>query len=91
VLQLGHDVIEIALRRRDDYVIFIGNTASRTVTTPLRLARQLHGRYHMRYFTSLLGEWTQPENVDGRRLEHGFAIDVDAQGFSLIELHRVRG
>jgi hypothetical protein len=91
VLQLGHDVIEIALRRRDDYVIFIGNTASRTVTTPLRLARQLHGHYHIRYFTSLLGEWTQPENVDGRRLEHGFAIDVDAQGFSLIELHRVRG
>lgn len=90
MLQLGHDVTEIALRKGNDYVIFIGNTAPRTVTTPLRLARQLRGRYNVRYFTSLLGEWNQRENVDGRRLEHGFAIDVDAQGFSLIELHRVR-
>jgi Bacterial alpha-L-rhamnosidase 6 hairpin glycosidase domain len=90
MLQLGHDVTEIALRRGGDYVIFMGNTAARTVTTPLRLARELRGRYRVRYFTSLLGEWTQQDTVDGRRLQHGFAIDVDALGFSLIELQRVR-
>ena len=90
VLRLGNDVTEIALRRGDDIVILMGNTASRTVTTPLRFARPLRGRYHIRYFTSLLGEWMVRENVEGSDLERGFAVDLDATGFSVIELHRVR-
>ncbi|MBV8530263.1 MAG: hypothetical protein JO104_03020 [Candidatus Eremiobacteraeota bacterium] len=90
MLQLGDDVTEIAMQRGGDYVIFLGNTASRTITTPLRFARPLRGRYHIRYFTSLLGEWTYRENTDGRRLEHGLAVDGDALGFSLIELQRVK-
>ena len=89
MLQLGEEVTEIALQRRDGFVIFLGNTALRTVTTPLRFARKIRGRYHVRYFTSLLGEWAYRENVDGRVLERGLAIDVDAQGFSVIELQRV--
>lgn len=90
VLRLGSEVTEIALRRGDGFVIFMGNTATRTVTTPLRLARQLRGRYHVRYFTSLLGEWVQREDLDGRQLERGFAIDLDAAGFCVIELQRAR-
>ena len=35
MLQLGDDVTEIALQRGKDFVIFMGNTASRTITTPL--------------------------------------------------------
>lgn len=88
MLQLGDDVIEIALRRGSEYVILVGNTASRTVTTPLRFAQRLRGRYDVRFFTSLLGEWAHRENVDGRELEHGLAIDIDALGFSLIELRK---
>lgn len=90
MLQLGDDVVEIAMRRGSDYVIFIGNTSSRTITTPLRFARSLRGRYHVRYFTSLLGEWAERDVVAGRALERGFAIDIDAYGFSLIELRRAR-
>jgi hypothetical protein len=88
LLQLGDDVIEIAMRRGGDLVIFMGNTASRTMTTPLRFARSLKGRYHVRYFTSLLGEWARRENVEGRELERGFAVDVDSLGFCLVELKR---
>jgi hypothetical protein len=91
MLQLGDDVIEIALRRRNgDIAILMGNTATRTVTTPLRFARSLRGRYHVRYFTSLLGEWVVREDLDARRLQQGLAIDLDATGFSVIELKRVR-
>jgi hypothetical protein len=90
MLRLNEDVTEIALRRGDGYVILMGNTATRTVTTPLRFARPLQGRYHIRYFTSLLGEWVERQNVEGRDLERGLAIDLDAQGFSVIELQRVR-
>lgn len=88
MLQRGDDVTEIAFGRGSDYVIFLGNTSSRTVTTPLRFARRLSGRYDVRYFTSLLGEWGHRLNVDGRDLERGFALDIDALGFSLIELKR---
>ncbi len=90
MLRLGNDVAEIALRRGNDYVILMGNTASRTVTTPLRFARPLRGRYHIRYFTSLLGEWMQRENVEGADLQRGFAVDLDASGFCVIELQRIK-
>ena len=89
MLRLSSEVTEIALRRGDDFVILMGNTAARTITTPLRFARSLRGRYHIRYFTSLLGEWATRENVEGSELEHGFAIDLDATGFCVIELKRV--
>ncbi len=90
MLQLGDDVTEIALQRGKDFVIFMGNTASRTITTPLRFARSLNGRYHVRYFTSLLGEWMYRENVEGRELVHGLAVDVDALGFCVVELKRLK-
>jgi len=89
MLQLGDDVTEIAMRRGNNFAILMGNTAPRTVTTPLRFAGPLGGRYHVRYFTSLLGEWIHHENVEGRKLASGFAVDVDALGFCLIELQRV--
>jgi hypothetical protein len=90
MLRLNDEVTEIALLHGDKYAIFVGNTAARTVTTPLRFKRALRGRYDMRYFTSMLGEWSHHENIDGRTLERGFAIDIDALGFSVIELQRVR-
>ncbi len=88
MLRLGYDVTEIALRRGRDFVIFIGNTAARTVTTPLRFARALPGRYDVRYFTSGLGEWVRRDDVAGSELDRGFAVDVDSLGFCVIELQR---
>lgn len=88
MLRLGDDVTEIALQRRGNFVIFIGNTATRTVTTPLRFSRSLRGRYRIRYFTSLLGEWVERQNLDHRKLETSFAIDLDALGFCVVELAR---
>jgi hypothetical protein len=89
MLRLNEDVTEIALQRGEDIVIFIGNTSEHTVTTPLRMARLLRGRYHVRYFTSLLSEWERRENVDGSKLERGLAIDIDSRGFCVVELQRV--
>ncbi len=89
LLRVGEDVTEIALRRGPDLVILMGNTAQRTVTTPLRFTRPMRGRYHVRYFTSMLGEWVRHEDVAGHELQRGFAVDIDALGFSVIELQRV--
>jgi hypothetical protein len=67
----------------------MGNTASRTITTPLRFTSPLSGRYHVRYFTSMLGEWIHRPIVEGSELSRGFAVDVDALGFCVIELQRL--
>jgi Bacterial alpha-L-rhamnosidase 6 hairpin glycosidase domain len=90
MLRLGEEVTEVALQRGGSFVILMGNTAARTVTTPLRFARGLRGRYHVRYFTSLLGEWVTRENLDGRDLGRGLAIDLDASGFCVIELQLLK-
>jgi hypothetical protein len=89
MLHLEDHVTEIALRRGRNYVIFIGNTASRTIITPVRFARTLTGRYRVRYFTSLLGEWMVHGEMEGSAIEHGLAVDIDALGFCIIELQRV--
>jgi hypothetical protein len=89
MLRLGDEVTEIALRRGRNLVIFMGNTASRTITTPLRFTSPLSGRYHVRYFTSMLGEWIHRPSVEGSELSRGFAVDVDALGFCVIELQRL--
>ncbi|MGC1381440.1 MAG: amylo-alpha-1,6-glucosidase [Candidatus Baltobacteraceae bacterium] len=89
MLHLSDDVTEIAMRRGRHMVIFVGNTAARTITTPLRFRRPPRGRYHVRYFTSLLNEWTYRQDVPGEELHRGFALDVDSLGFSVIELQQV--
>jgi hypothetical protein len=89
MLRLEHDVTEIALRRGRNYVIFIGNTATRTIITPVRFARKLAGRYRVRYYTSLLGEWTTHGEMKGSEIEHGLAVDIDALGFCVIDLQRI--
>ncbi len=89
MLHLSDDVTEIALRRGRNLVIFVGNTSARTITTPLRFRRPLKGRYHVRFFTSLLGEWVNRENAPGDDLHRGVALDVDALGFAVIELQRL--
>lgn len=89
MLRLESDTTEIALRRGRNYVIFIGNTATRTVITPVRFARKLAGRYRVRYYTSLLGEWTTHGEMEGSAIEQGLAVDIDALGFCVIDLQRV--
>jgi Bacterial alpha-L-rhamnosidase 6 hairpin glycosidase domain len=89
MLRLGDEVTEIALEQGGNYAILIGNTASRTITTPLRFIRQLRGRYRVRYFTSLLGEWVHHDPITGGEVGRGLAIEIEALGFSVIELQRI--
>jgi Bacterial alpha-L-rhamnosidase 6 hairpin glycosidase domain len=90
MLRLEHGVTEIALRRGRNYIIFIGNTATHTIITPVRFARKLAGRYRVRYFTSLLGEWMTHGEMEGSEIERGLAVDIDALGFCVIDLQRVK-
>ncbi|MDQ2866702.1 MAG: hypothetical protein M3R51_10805 [Candidatus Eremiobacteraeota bacterium] len=86
LLQITDDeVTAIALERDGEIVVFLGNTASRTVTTSLVFKESLRGAYSMRSFSSLRGEWTSNETT-GRKLFDGIPVQIDRGGFCVIEL-----
>ena len=83
-----NDVVAIALRRGENLVLFVGNTADRTVQASIRFKRNLGGRYAARIFTSLRGEWIDGEERSGSQLAHGLAVLIDRRGFNVVELTR---
>ncbi len=84
---VGDDVTAIAMRRDGQLVVFIGNTADRTVTTSLQFLENLSGALSSRFYSSLRGEWIE-RTVTGDELFRGIPIQIDRKGFSVIELRR---
>lgn len=85
----GEEVVVIALRRIDRIAIFVGNTHERTAMTALRLdMKDLESFTLMREFNSLRAEWTEHRDFDATELQDGLPLQVDRQGFCVIELHR---
>ncbi len=85
----GHAVTAIALRKNDDYVLFVGNTVDRTVSTAVSLNGSIAGSYRIRRFDSLEGAWSEGETVEGARLATGVALEIERNGFYLLELEQI--
>ncbi len=79
------DVASIALERDKQIVIFVGNTADRTVTTSLRFTKERRSAFASRCYNSLRGEWVVGE-MTADDLRRGVAIEIDRRGFCIIEL-----
>ncbi len=85
----GEEVVVIALERADRVVVFIGNVQQRTALTALRLELDDLNRFSLlRMFNSLRAEWTEQRGFDFNRFETGLPLQVDRQGFCVLELHR---
>lgn len=88
LLQIVDDeVAAIALERDGEIVVFMGNTAQRTVTTSLVFKERLEGTFDLRSFSSLRGEWVIGK-ATGRDLFRGVPVQIDRGGFCVIELRR---
>ena len=79
-------VVGIALEREDQVVIFVGNTANRTVTTSLRFVKDVGPNYSTRSYNSLRGEWIVGE-ITRDELRGGIALEIDRHGFCVLELN----
>ncbi len=79
-------VVGIALEREDQVVIFVGNTADRTVTTSLRFFKDVRPNYSTRSYNSLRGEWIVGE-ITRDELRGGIALEIDRHGFCVLELN----
>jgi Bacterial alpha-L-rhamnosidase 6 hairpin glycosidase domain len=84
--QVGDHVTAIALRRRNDFVVFFGNTLERTVWARLQLARSFRRSYALRAYNTIRGEWYEFGDVTDRDLRRGVSFEIDRRGFAVVEM-----
>jgi len=84
----GDAAVGLALRQRQNMVLFVGNTTDRTLTTAIGVSDGLSGTYAMRVFNSMRGAWVEGAVVSARELESGIPVQVDRKGFCVFELHQ---
>ncbi|MDQ2663291.1 MAG: hypothetical protein M3Y18_04560 [Candidatus Eremiobacteraeota bacterium] len=83
----GESAAPLALARGRDFVIFIGNTSDRTITTSVRVMRDIHGIYKGRTYNSLRNAWVE-KDFEADHLRSGIPIHLDRRGFCLLELRQ---
>jgi hypothetical protein len=85
----GGAAVGVALRQGQDCVLFVGNTADRTITTAVSVSDNLGGSYTMRYFSSLRGGWEEGNMLSSDELKNGIPVQLDRKGFCVFELRQV--
>lgn len=81
----GEAAAPLALKRGNEYAILIGNTTERTITTALCLDGLASGKYHLRFYNSLRGEWIDSE-IASDDLSNGLPLELDRHGFCALLL-----
>jgi hypothetical protein len=83
----GDTAAYVALSSGDRFVIMVGNTLDRTVTTSVRVKDgRVPSSCRVRWYNDLIGEWKEERETSGRRFHDGLTIDVARHGYYLIEI-----
>lgn len=83
----GESAVPLALFKGRDFVIFVGNTTTRTITTSVAIRRDIRGVYKGRTYNSLRNAWVESE-FEASQLRRGVPIHLDRKGFCLLELRQ---
>ena len=85
--RLDPDMVVVALRRRDEWLICIGSTLDVAYTFPLSLGRVLDEahQYQVHLYNASLGKWVKSECAAGKDLKD-IAVRLEAQSFALARL-----
>jgi hypothetical protein len=85
----GDAACALGLQQDGHVVLLVGNTEERTITTALRVTRDLPGSYRCRIYDSLVGRWiTRDDLLTGERLRQGITVQVERKGFCLYDLQQ---
>jgi hypothetical protein len=85
----GDAACGLGLRQHDHLLLFVGNTAERTLTTALRVEEELSGAYRCRLYDSLANQWvTWEELVPAETLHRGLAVQLERKGFWVLDLRQ---
>lgn len=83
----GDTAVAIGLQREQDVLIMVGNTSAETSSTSVRLECPLAGKYQMRIYESMFGEWTQADELQpAEQLQRGITLQIERKGFCVVEL-----
>jgi hypothetical protein len=82
----GNAAVAIALRDDDRVLIFVGNTADRSITTYVRLDLGSDRAFAVREFNSFRGAWIDGGTLSCDELARGHALQIDSRGFIVLEL-----
>jgi hypothetical protein len=82
----GNAAVAIALRDDDRVLIFVGNTADRSITTYVRLDVGSDRVFAVREFNSFRGAWIDGGTLSCDELARGHALQIDSRGFIVLEL-----
>lgn len=85
---IGDAVTSIALQKGDSLVVFLGNTSAHTIATAVTVDLPLSGSYSVKAFNSLRRAWVDQDALDGAALRRGVAVELDGQGFCVLELRQ---
>lgn len=85
--RLDTDMVVLALRRRDEWLICIGSTLDVAYTFPLSLGRLLDEgrRYQAHLYNPNLARWVEGESALGKDFQD-IALHLEAQSFALTRL-----
>jgi hypothetical protein len=85
----GDAVVGLGLCQHDHLLLFVGNTAQRTLTTALRVNGELAGAYRCRAYDSMANKWvTWEELVPAETLRRGLALQLERRGFWVLDLRQ---
>jgi hypothetical protein len=85
----GDAACGLGLRQQDNLVLFVGNTAERTITTALRVEEELSGSYRCHIYDSLASQWVTGENlVPAEALHRGLTVQLERKGFWVLDLRQ---
>lgn len=82
----GQAATAICLRKNADFVLLVGNTIDRTVSTGVSLHDDMTGSYRLRRFDSLIGNWSAGDVVEVEQFRAGLPLEIERNGFCLREL-----
>jgi len=85
----GESVCGLGLRQGDDLILFVGNTATHTITAAVWVEAALAGAYRRRTYNSLLGHWVEDDDLlSAEELTRGVTLQLEHKGFCLLELRQ---
>ena len=87
IVVLAASASTIALRRKGELMIMVGNSGSQTTNAPVNLSRAVDAdrRYELRIYNSERDEWLESSTLSGSQLQ-SIAVPIEVLGYRLISL-----
>lgn len=82
----GDEACALGWRRHNDLLLFAGSTAEQSLQTVLQVEAPPAGQYRVRRLDSIRSRWVDGGTVSATQLRKGIPLQLERQGFCLLDL-----